>query len=103
MIGKWTRERGFGRGSRGSKWWIARVNHDGNVNEEIRVTASGREIIEVLEVIPTKTCGELAIYKHWVADPDGAESMVSWLPHSDEINFRSVAGLSTALRTMGGA
>jgi hypothetical protein len=34
MIGKWTRERGFGLGSRGSKWWVARVNHDGNVNEE---------------------------------------------------------------------
>ena len=104
MIGRHTRQRGFGLGPYGkSKWWIAPVRHDGFCGSAsaVPVTKHGLEIIEVLEIVRTDTLGDVAIYRHWIEDPDGAEIDLEWIPKREVVEFRPTANLTAALRTMG--
>ena len=82
---------------------IAPVRHEGfcGSNSSVPVTKYGLEIIEVLEVVRTAALGEVAIYQHWIEDPDGAEVDLEWVPKREVIEFRSVDSLVAAFRTMG--
>jgi hypothetical protein len=82
LIGHWFRERGFGRSPTGtaSGWWLAPVCHDvqfeaysyrHNKTFVISVTATGREIIDVLEV-----ADGLARFRHYIVNPVGVG--LSW-------------------------
>jgi hypothetical protein len=99
LLGHWQRERGFGSspaGSSTSQWWIAPVNHDGrfeaysykhNKSVVIPVTATGHEIIDVLE-----TNDGLVKFRHYIVNPVGVR--LSWLavPKFDTVNqIRAVA------------
>jgi hypothetical protein len=107
MLGRWTRPRGFGKGPYGPKWWVASVNHDGRIDRvidgkpSIPVTATGMEIIEVLEIATTITFGDIVFYRQWFVDPDGNEVTISWAPKRADIEFRTVAGMRTSLANLG--
>src|ERR1700722_20697522 len=100
LLGHWQRERGFGSspaGSSTSQWWIAPVNHDGrfeaysykhNKSVVIPVTATGHEIIDVLE-----TNDGLVKFRHYIVNPVGVR--LSWLfgPEIDTHNQKQARAL----------
>jgi hypothetical protein len=101
MIGRWVRQRGFGRAPYGrAKWWLAPVRHEGTIKGDIPVTAAGQEIVEVIEVVNTGTLGEIVFYRQWIEDPDGVEVDLEWSPHRDVLEYKTVANLRAAVRTM---
>lgn len=83
ILGRWARERGFGPSplDTASRWWLAPVNHNGRFvvhpyyqerSFVIPVTATGHEIIDVLELEDG-----LAKFRHYIVNPAGVR--LSWL------------------------
>jgi hypothetical protein len=73
------------------------------VNSAYEATAWGIEYIQVEEVVSTATSGELAIYRHWIVDPDRAEVVGNaQYPQAkkDETIVRALPSLRSALSTM---
>jgi hypothetical protein len=83
ITGRWYRPRGFGLGPFGEKWWVAPLNRDKITPmgiDEIPVTATGTEVIEILEV----TDGA-ARYRQYLVNPDGELVTVHFAPQYDTI------------------
>ena len=40
---------------------------------DFEATAWGSAVIEIVEVVKSRTAGELAIYRRWLVDPEGNE------------------------------
>jgi hypothetical protein len=47
-----------------------------------------------------KTLGKVAIFRQWVADPDGAEYCADFVPRRAEIGMRSEYSMRQSLGTM---
>jgi hypothetical protein len=96
MVGeRYVRSRNFRRPEYGTMaWWLLSLSQDG-------ATAQGIEIIEVAEVVETETFGPLAIYRHWVIDPDGQPYKSQFAPDAAKTNFRSEKNLRRDLKKMG--
>jgi hypothetical protein len=104
LIKLYGRQRGFGRGPRGHRWWMAPANHDGvfwagRDQKQIKVTRVGFEYIGILEIVPTKALCDVALYRHWIVDPDGNELELEWLPSKATIEMRAMASLSRGIKT----
>jgi hypothetical protein len=95
--GTYTRQRGFKPADYGhAKWWITGVTSRA-------ATASGTECIQVQEIVSTRTAGDVAIYRHWIVDPDGAEvrgTSTFPQPQRSELQLRTARSLLAGLRTM---
>ena len=63
-------------------------------------TAHGVEVVEIVEIIETKTIGTLVIYRQWIIDPDGQEYSNRFVPDRNELNFRNEKNLCLNLRKM---
>jgi len=105
---RFSRSRGFARGPRhpfGLKWWLAGVTQrtirDKETGEDIVADRTGAEHIEIVEIVPTRTFGTLAFYRQWVADPDGAEVKVQWVPQRSETFNREEQSLRRSLAAKG--
>jgi hypothetical protein len=107
LIGCYVRERGFGVAPYGrNKWWMAKVDHHGFLYNRssgalVQVSGFGIEVIEVTEVLSTKTLGEVAFYRHWMEDPDGVEVDVQWLPKRAEVAMAPLEALRGEISLMG--
>jgi hypothetical protein len=92
-----SRQRGFRRPDPGSKrWWMVGVQ---NLNGD-NIAAYGTEYIVIDEIVHTTVVGDVAIYRQWVVDPDGADVENQWTPRRDQCAFRPLASLLAAIRTM---
>jgi hypothetical protein len=83
ITGRWIRQRGFGLGPFGEKWWVAPLNRDKITPmgmDEIPVIATGYEVIDVLEV----TDGA-ARYRQYLVNPDGELVTVHFAPQYETI------------------
>jgi hypothetical protein len=84
LLGLWRRDRGFGLGPFGEKWWMAHLNRSTitpmNLNVEIPVIATGSQIIEVLEIQ-----GANALYREYFVNPDGDLVKVDWVSQYEQI------------------
>jgi hypothetical protein len=102
-----TRPRGFARGPRhpfGLKWWLAGVKgavYDKETGKDLVVNRTGAEFIEIIEIVPTRMFGMLAFYRRWIADPDGADVTVQWVPQRNEVCNREEQSLCRSLTAMG--
>jgi hypothetical protein len=61
------------------------------------ITGYGTEFIHIDEVVETATFGPVAIYRHWIENPDGDEVRNSFTPSRAEHLFRPVDKLAGAL------
>jgi hypothetical protein len=86
---RFTRPREFGHGRHGDKWWFS-SDYTG-----IAPVATGQEIIEVVEIIQSRTKGKIALHRRWIVDPDGVEmTKLSWVPKRSRVRM----GVESALR-----
>ena len=64
--------------------WFLVSNNDADGTE-----SAGLEVIEVIEIVETRTRGKLALYRQWMVDPDGAEmESPSWVPRRSKVRMR---------------
>jgi hypothetical protein len=90
----YSRLRGFRPAEYGkSQWWIV------SLAETEQATAFGTEYVYI-EDVATSKAGDIAVHRRWVADPDGQDVLVDWVPHRSELEHRSAASLQRALRQM---
>ena len=61
-------------------WIILGTSVAGLNEDDIAVTDTGAEMIEIVEIVPTQVLGTLAYYRRWLVDPDGEEVTISWAP-----------------------
>jgi hypothetical protein len=52
-------------------------------------TGSGVEVIEIVELVETKSIGKVTIFRHWVINPDGAECLADFAPRRTDLALRS--------------
>jgi hypothetical protein len=98
LAGRWYRVRGFGLGPFGEKWWVAPLNKDKITPfgmDEIPVTASGLEFIEVLDV----TDGT-ARYRRYLVNPDVELVRVSFAPQYETIWSKPAGQLHGTIKRM---
>jgi hypothetical protein len=89
--GKFGRERNFKPAEHGIlKWWLMGVGESAG--------AVGREFIEIEEIVPTETRGNLVIYRQWIVDPDGCEVTGYWVSGFSRKQVAS-AGVTSGLVT----
>ena len=78
---RFIRQRNFKPAEYGTAtWWLLGLSQDG-------ATAHGVEVVEIVEIIETKTIGTLVIYRQWIIDPDGQEYSNRFVPDRNELNF----------------
>jgi hypothetical protein len=93
--GKFGRERNFKPVEHGIlKWWLMGVGESAG--------AVGREFIEIEEIVPTETRGNLVIYRQWIVDPDGCEVTGYWVSNRrKETKYRTERQLLRDMIKMG--
>jgi hypothetical protein len=92
-----SRQRGFRRPDPGSKrWWIVGVQ---NLNGD-NIAAYGTEYIVIDEIVQSTVVGDVAIYRQWAVDPDGADVENQFTPRRNQYDFRPLESLRAAIRTM---
>jgi hypothetical protein len=95
-VGRYIRQRVFKPAPYGhNKWWIIGVT-----STDPEASATGSEIVEVVEVIDTKTQGKLVVYQQWVIDPDGTNVELEWIPRRTETKIEREPILRGALKRM---
>ena len=99
LLGLWRRDRGFGLGPFGEKWWMAKVNRDViepmNLNVKIPVIATGSQIIEVLEIQ-----GANALYREYFVSPEGDPVKVDWISQYETAQIAKAGVLRGMLKRM---
>jgi hypothetical protein len=61
-------------------------------------TSTGQEFIEVVEIIPAATVGQIAVYRQWMVDPDGIEiTDLSWVRKRSKVQMRAEHALRGVL------
>lgn len=66
---RFARTQQFGRSKKG-QWWVASTT--------TAPTASGQDMVQIVEIVPTVSMGVLALYRRWLIGPDGDEVAVPW-------------------------
>jgi hypothetical protein len=98
IVGRWIRQRGFGLGLFGEKWWVAPLNREKITPmgmDEIPVIATGMEVIEVLEV-----ADGAAQYRQYLVNPDGELVTVHFAPQYETIWSMPVGRLRGSIKRM---
>jgi hypothetical protein len=90
---RFVRARAFAAGENGDRWWFP--------SEEREPIANGREFVEVVELVPTKTAGKVALYRQWIVDPDGVEVDVPWVSKRSKLHMRAEPVLRGTLNRCG--
>jgi len=75
-----------------SRWWLIGVTAD-----RTQAAGSGTEVVEVLEVVETKTVGQVVIFRQWVTDPDGAECLTDLVPRRTNLGMQSEFSMRQSL------
>jgi hypothetical protein len=79
---------------RGDECWVV-VSADDLDAEDASV---GQEFIEIIEIVETRTRGQLALYRQWIIDPNGDEVMSrSWVPRRSQLRKQFVSTLKGTL------
>jgi hypothetical protein len=98
------RRRGFKRPEPGSHayeigldvWWLT------SVGDTATAPAQGWQMLQVDEIVATATCGDLAIYREWLVDPDGKmmppKLGLVRISDANETQFRPVIGLLRSIK-----
>jgi hypothetical protein len=85
LLGQWRRDRGFGLGPFGEKWWVAPLNKSKitptSLDVEIPVIATGSQVIEVIEVTPD---GD-ALYRDYFVNPEGGLVKTHWVSQYEHV------------------
>ncbi len=93
------RRRGFQRPHgrpNSQQWWLcAACEIPGDVE------AWGREYLLIDELVTTQTIGDLAIYRKWIADPDGTEVAAEWAPKRKTTLLMPVRNLRSSITRRG--
>jgi hypothetical protein len=95
----YSRQRGFKPAERGNMtWWILGVTQEG-------ATAFGTETIYLEEIVSSQSAGDIAVYRHWISDPDGHEytgriGFGSPAPTRSKLLLCKFSGLRSAIGTM---
>jgi hypothetical protein len=95
LLGSWRRDRGFGLGPFGDKWWIASLNKT-KITLEIPVIAIGSQIIEVIEVTPD---GD-AVYREYFVNPDGDLVKTRWVSQYEYVLSAPAGRLRGTIKRM---
>ena len=95
MLGQWRRDRGFGLGPFGEKWWVAPLNKSKitptSLDVEIPVDRDRIQVIEVIEVTPD---GD-ALYRDYFVNPEGGLVKTHWVSQYEHV---AVCANRTAVR-----
>jgi hypothetical protein len=67
------------------------------IPRNFRHPCSGTEVVEVVEVVETKTVGKVVIFRQWVTDPDGAECLADLVPRRSGVAMRSEYSMRQSL------
>jgi hypothetical protein len=78
-----------------SRWWLM-----GLATDPAEAAGSGTEVVEVVEVVETKTLGKVVMFRQWVTDPDGAECLADLVPRRADVAMRSEFSVRRSLGAM---
>ena len=78
-----------------SRWWLMGVTAD-----PAEAADSGTEVVQVVEVVETKTLGKVVMFRQWVTDPDGAECLADFVPRRTDVAMRSEFSMRRSLGAM---
>jgi hypothetical protein len=78
-----------------SRWSLMGVTADAS-----EAAGRGIEVVEVIEIVETKTLGKVVIFRQWVTDPDGAECLADFVPRRTDVAIRSEFSLRQSLGVM---
>ena len=93
---RFTRQRLFKPADSGfSRWWLMGMTAD-----PAEAAGSGTEVVQVAEVVETKSLGKVVIFRQWVTDPDGAECLADFVPRRTDMAMRSEFSMRQSLGAM---
>ena len=78
-----------------SRWWLMGMTAD-----PAEAAGSGTEVVQVAEVVETKSLGKVVIFRQWVTDPDGAECLADFVPRRADVAMRSEFSMRRSLGVM---
>jgi len=93
---RFTRKRLFKPADEGfSRWQLMSLTAD-----LTEAAGSGIELIEIAEVVETKSLGKVTIFRQWVINPDGAECLADFVPRRMDVAMRSEFSMRRLLTAM---
>jgi hypothetical protein len=72
----------------------------GLTTDPTEAAGNGTEVVEVVEIVETKTLGKVVMFRQWVTDPDGAECLADLVPRRADVAMRSEFSMRRSLGAM---